>query len=95
MLFLVLPDACGVVFGLANEGAVCWIQVNAGDAVGVADEGAKDVVVVQGPVHNSVVVISLAGCQYALVVVSKFDQVDSVALAEVCVDFVSAFEVVK
>ena len=40
-------------------------------------------------------VVPLAGCQYALVVMCEFNQVNSVALAKVCVDFVSAFEVVQ
>ncbi len=61
----------------------------------MAYEGAKYVVVVERPIHNAVVVVSLAGCQYAFVVMCEFNQVDPVALAEVCVDLVSAFEVVE
>ena len=39
------------------------------------------------------VVISLARCQNAFVVVSEFDKVDAIALAEVGVDFFSTLQV--
>ena len=61
----------------------------------MAYEGTKDVVVVERPIHNAVVVVSLAGCQYAFVVMCEFNQVDPVALAEVCIYLVTTFKVVK
>lgn len=60
----------------------------------MADEGTEYVVVVQGPVHDSVVVIALRGSKDAFIVVGKFDEVHAVSLGVVGVDLVPRFKVV-
>jgi len=92
-LLLVFPNARCTVFAAADERGVRRAQINAGYAVSVTDERAQDVVVVQRPVHDSIVVVSLACRQDALIVVSKLDQIDTVALTEVGVDFLAALKV--
>ena len=53
LLLLVLPDARGAVLRAGDEGRVQGVQVQVGDGVSVAHEGAEDVVVVEGPVHDA------------------------------------------
>ena len=45
----------------------------------MTDERAEDVVIVKGPVHHSVVVVSFRGGKNAFVVMSEFNEVDAVA----------------
>ena len=40
-------------------------------------------------------VVALRGSQYTLVMMGELDQVDTVALAVVCVDFFTAFKVIQ
>ena len=61
----------------------------------MADEGTEYVVVVQGPVHDSVVVIALRGSKDALIVVGEFNEIHAVSLGVVCVDLVPRFKVVE
>ena len=61
----------------------------------MANERAQNVIVVQAPVHYPLVIVSLGGCQNALVVVSELDQVDTISLRVVRVDLLSALEIVE
>lgn len=56
-----------------------------GNGISVTDERAKDVVVVQRPIHNAEVVVSLRGAENALVVVSKSHQINSIPLRVVSI----------
>ena len=53
----------------------------------MADEAAQDVVVMQGPVHDPVVRVPLAGTQNALIVMGEPHQVHSIILVVICVYF--------
>lgn len=61
----------------------------------MANKRTENDVVVQRPVHDSVVVIAFRGCQNALVVVSELDQVHTVSLRVVGINFVAAFQVIE
>jgi len=61
----------------------------------MANERAQNVIVVQAPVHYPLVIVSLGGCQNALIVVSELDEVHPISLRVVRVDLLSALEVVK
>ena len=58
LLALVVPYTSSLVSCTRNEGAVCGVEIDLCDHVTVANEGAKNVVVVQGPVHNTLVIIT-------------------------------------
>ena len=53
-------------------------------------KGAQYVVVMQRPVHYTVIIVPFAGCQYALVVMGKFYEIDPIPFAVVSVHFVSS-----
>ena len=57
----------------------------------MADEGTEDVVVMKRPVHDAVVVITLAGCQNAFVVMGELHQIHAVPFAVVSIYFLSTF----
>ena len=61
----------------------------------MANERAQNVIVVQAPVHYPLVIVSLGGCQNALIVVSELDEVHPISLRVVRVDLLSALKVVK
>ena len=61
----------------------------------MANERAQNVIVVQAPVHNPLVIVSLGGCQNALIMVSELDEVHPISLRVVRVDLLSALKVVK
>lgn len=51
LFLLVVPDAGRLVTRTGDKGRVGRIQIDLSDHVGVPDEGAQNVVVVQAPVH--------------------------------------------
>lgn len=95
LLALVIPHTRRLVSGARHESRVSRVQVNLGDHVRMADEGAQNVIVVQTPVHYSLMVIALGRGKDALVVVRELDQVHSISLRIVRIDFFSSLEVVK
>jgi hypothetical protein len=50
---------------------------------------------VEGPVHNSVVIVSLGSSKNALVMMCKFDKVDAVAFGVVGVYLLARFKIVQ
>lgn len=66
------------------------VKIDGSDGISVPNKAAKDIVVVQRPVHNSKVRVSLAGAQNCLVVMRKANQVDSVIFVIVSVYFLSS-----
>ena len=56
----------------------------------MAYKGAQYVVVMQRPVHYTVIIVPFAGCQYALVVMGEFYEIDPIPFAVVSVHFVSS-----
>ena len=89
-LLLIFPDSSRAILGAAEERRVLRVQVDGRDLVGVAHKAAQDVVVMQRPVHDTVILLALAGAEDALVVVREPDMVDSVALVVVRVDLVAS-----
>jgi hypothetical protein len=63
------------------------VEFELSDKVGVPQEAAKDIVVMEGPVHYSVLGSLLTGCQNAFIVVREFNQVYAIGLVVVGVDF--------
>lgn len=61
----------------------------------MTQEGAENVVVVKGPVHDPVLVVTLAGTENALVVVRETHEIHTIVLVVVCVYFLSPLEVVE
>ena len=61
----------------------------------MTNEGAKNVIVVQGPVHNTLVIITLTRRKDTLVMMSELDEVNAVSLAIVGIDFLTSFQVVQ
>lgn len=55
---------------------------------------AQDHVIMQRPVHDSVVVVAFGSGQDALVVVRELDQVHTVSLRVIRVDFVAPLKVI-
>ena len=61
----------------------------------MANEGTEDVVVVQGPIHDALVIIALARRQDALVVMGELYEIDSVPLAVIGVHFLTSLQVIE
>jgi hypothetical protein len=61
----------------------------------VADERTEDVVIVQRPIHNTIMVVTFTSRENALVVVCELHQVYTIALAVISVDFLSTLQVVQ
>ena len=91
LLALVVPHTSSLVSCTRNEGAVCGVEIDLCDHVTVANEGAKNIVVVQGPVHNTLMIITFTRRQDALVMMSELDEVDAVSLAIVGVHLLTTF----
>ena len=73
LLSSVVPDSSSAVTTGAEECRVARTQVDASNRLSVSKEAAEDVVVVQRPVHDAVLLSPAAHAQDALVVVSKSD----------------------
>ena len=58
----VVPYACSLVSCARYEGTICRVEVDLSYHVTVTDEGAEDVVVMQGPVHDTLMIITLTCC---------------------------------
>ena len=95
LLALVVPHTSSLVTCTRYEGAICRVEVDLGDHITVSNERAKNVVVVQGPVHNTLMIITLTRRKYALVMMSELDEVNAVSLAIVGIDFLTSFQVVQ
>ena len=95
LLALVVPYTSSLVTCTRYEGAVCRVEVDLGDHITVSYEGAKNVVVVQGPVHNSLMIITFTRRQDALVMMSELDEVDAVSLAIVGIDFLTSLKIIQ
>lgn len=76
------------------------------DLVSVSHKGTQDVVVVEGPIHDSIyiqthsignltVVVAFAGTEDGLVVMGELHKVDPVAFAVVGVDLLSSLQVIE
>lgn len=57
-LFLVIPNSRCSIFGAAQKSGVLRIQIDMSDYISVPKEAAKNVIVVQGPVHYPKLLLS-------------------------------------
>lgn len=57
-LFLVIPNSSSSIFGAAQKSRVLRIQIDMSDYISVPKKAAKNVIVVQGPVHYPELLLS-------------------------------------
>lgn len=69
----IFPYSCCVVFRLAYKCTICWIQINWGYGVSVSNKRTQNYVIVERPIHNSVVIIAFGGCKNTFIVMCKFN----------------------
>ena len=94
-LFLVVPHTRLLIFRAGHKRAISRIQVNWRDWICVANERTQNVVVVEGPIHDSIVGVAFARRQYTLVMVRKFDQINAVAFRVVRIHPFTSFQIKK
>lgn len=87
LLLLILPNASGPVSRTRKKRRINRVQIYMRNGIGVAQEGAEYVVVVQGPVHDSMLLCPPTNTKNAFIVVREAHKVHSIIAIVVSVYF--------